>query len=380
MSEMEKTRNNIRRGGRILYRVLTVARTLLIIALIVILVGLILMLIFPEHTASLELVTQSSFLADLLEPIRELGLTDTAQTRIEAAIGVVVTGLSFFAAYKVIMIGRELMLHLAEGERPFDVAAAKRLRKNSWFLLLFIGYNPVLGVISFALTLLFSYIMEYGGYIQEQADMTNRIQEEMILSFAEITENKSGQTGQHIKRVSEYSRILAEQLGLTPERVEFIRIASTMHDVGKLLIPTEILEKPGRLTDEEFATIKTHTTMGGQLLENVEGEEMHLSRTIALQHHERFDGNGYPGRKLGDDISLEGRIVAVADVYDALTSARSYKEAWDDEEACREILRCRGTQFDPQVVDAFIAAHDRILAVKEKFHDAERAAKADKTE
>ena len=201
------------------------------------------------------------------------------------------------------------------------------------------------------------------------ADETNRIQEEMILSFAEITENKSGQTGQHIKRVSEYSRIIATQLGLNPDLVESIRIASTMHDVGKLLIPSEILEKPGKLTDEEYVIIKTHTTMGGQLLENVEGEQMQLSRTIAMQHHERPDGKGYPNGLKDEEISLEGKIVAVADVYDALTSRRSYKNAWKEEDACREVLGGKGSQFDPKVVDAFCAAHDQILSVLEKYRD-----------
>ena len=113
----------------------------------------------------------------------------------------------------------------------------------------------------------------------------------------------------------------------------------------------------------------TVRTIGGQLLENVEGEEMQLSRTIAMEHHERFDGNGYPSRIHGDDISLEGRIVAVADVYDALTSKRSYKDAWKEEDAYQEILNGRGTQFDPQVVDAFVAAHDKIVKVREQYQD-----------
>ena len=210
-------------------------------------------------------------------------------------------------------------------------------------------YNPLLGITSFSITLLFSYIMEYGAYIQERADETNRIQEEIIMSFAEITENKSGQTGQHIKRVSEYSRVLAKQLGLAEDKVELIRIASTMHDVGKLMIPPEILEKPGKLTDEEYAIIKTHTTMGGQLLYN--------------------DGKGYPTGLAGEDISLEGRIVAVADVYDALTSRRSYKNAWSEKDAYDEIIKGRGSQFDPKVVDAFAAAHDKILEVRDKYKD-----------
>ena len=259
--------------------------------------------------------------------------------------------------------------HLAEGGRPFNVRFAKKMRYYSFSFILLILYNPLLGIISFALVIFFSYIMEYGGYIQEQADETNRIQEEIIFSFAEITENKSGQTGQHIKRVSEYSRILAEQMGLDPERCDQIRIASTMHDVGKLMIPSEILDKPGKLTDEEYAVIKTHTTYGGLLLENVEGDELKLSRTIALQHHERYDGRGYPAQLDAENISLEGRIVSVADVYDALTSRRSYKDAWSEEDAYREILKGKGTQFDPQVVDAFEAAHDKILEVRKKFAD-----------
>ena len=139
--------------------------------------------------------------------------------------------------------------------------------------------------------------------------------------------------------------------------------------IGKLMIPSEILEKPGRLTDDEYAVIKTHTTYGGELLKNVEGEEMNLSRTIALQHHERVDGKGYPAQLSGEDISMEGKIVAVADVYDALTSKRSYKEAWKEEDAAAEIVKGSGTQFDARVVDAFRQAHDKILEVQQKYHD-----------
>ncbi len=304
----------------------------------------------------------------LLKTFSEIGLSGVKPVYM-AAIGcfvIIVTNATLLA---FVHMAYQMFRHLAEGKRPFDLEAARKMRKYAWFMLLFMLYNVPLGLIVFGLTMLFSYIMEYGGYIQRQADETNRIQEEMIVSFAEITENKSGQTGQHIKRVSEYTRILAEQLGYPPEKVESIRIASTMHDIGKLMIPSEILDKPGKLTNEEYAVIKTHTTCGGELLENVEGDEMALSRTIALQHHERVDGKGYPAQLSGDEISMAGRIVAVADVYDALTSRRSYKDAWQEADAAAEIFKGSGTQFDAKVVEAFRQAHDRIAEVQRTYRD-----------
>ena len=258
---------------------------------------------------------------------------------------------------------------ITENEKPFRVETAKQLRRNTLWLVLLILWNFLAGAIILLVALLLSYLIEYGAYLQEKADETTRIQEQVIVSLAEITENKSGQTGQHVRRVAEYTRILADELGYPEDQIEVIRLASTMHDIGKLLVPTDILEKPGRLTDEEFATIKQHTTDGGRLLENVDGDVMHLSRTIALDHHERWDGNGYAQKKAGADISFEGRIVAVADVYDALTSRRSYKEAWDDRRAYDEIVRGSGTQFDPQVVEAFCRRYDDINAVRQQLAD-----------
>ena len=140
-----------------------------------------------------------------------------------------------------------------------------------------------------------------------------------------------------------------------------------MNTKNKLLIPSEILEKPGRLTDEEYTVIKQHTNYGGQLLQNVEGDVMAEARTVALEHHERPDGRGYPEGKKA--ISLEGRIVAVADVYDALTSRRSYKEAWEEDRAFREIVKGAGTQFDTDVVEAFKKSYDQISEIRMKYRD-----------
>ena len=266
---------------------------------------------------------------------------------------------------------RSMMKTLSKGDRPFTFKAAKKLKRLSFAMLLIMLVNPLTGIMLFVVTLIFSYLFEYGAYLQEKADETNRIQEEMIMSFAEVTENKSEQTGKHVRRVAEYSGIIAEEMGLDEERVSKLRLASTMHDIGKLLIPAEILEKPARLTDEEFAVIKKHPAYGGKLLDNVEGDVMELARTIALDHHERVDGRGYPDGKSGNYISVEGRIVAVADVYDALTSKRSYKEPWDHQKAYEEILKGSGTQFDSDVVDAFKRRYGDINALRQQYADNE---------
>lgn len=366
MNEIENSRQHIQRMGKFLYRIASIAKVILTVLIFAQLILTVAVLLSPAAARFIGPRLEASFVFVFLKDV--VGI-DSMEPVYQAAIGCFVLLISYVVIFMLVSTAAHVMKYLADGKRPLDAEKAKSIRHRSWYLLLFLLYNPLLGLVTFALTVLFSYIMEYGGYIQERADETNRIQEEMIMSFAEITENKSGQTGQHIKRVSEYSKVIAAQLGLSPDQIENIRIASTMHDVGKLLIPSEILEKPGKLTDEEYAIIKTHTTMGGQLLENVEGEEMRLSRTIALQHHERPDGKGYPQSLTGDEISLEGKIVAVADVYDALTSRRSYKDAWQEEDAYQEILKGRGTQFDSKVVDAFAAAHDQILAVQAKYKD-----------
>ncbi len=358
---------DIIRGGKILRTICRIAEIVLSIALVVNMVLMVVELFNKEAMrATLEAYGDNRLIQLLTQFIDMRGLDEVYLALIGCAVVTVSNAILLFFVHRAYhMFG-----YLAEGNRPFDQIGALKIRKSSWLLLLLGLYNLPLGLIAFAITMLFSYIFEYGAYIQQQADETNRIQEEMIVSFAEITENKSGQTGQHIKRVSEYTRILAKQLGYPPETVEEMRIASTMHDIGKLMIPSEILDKPGRLTDQEYDIIKTHTTYGGELLKNVEGNEMVLSKTIALQHHERVDGKGYPAHLTGEEISMAGRIVAVADVYDALTSRRSYKDAWKEEDAAAEIIRCSGTQFDPQVVKAFQQAHDQIVEVQQQYRDA----------
>ena len=194
-------------------------------------------------------------------------------------------------------------------------------------------------------------------------------QRDIIQKFAEFSEVKSGETGQHIRRVAEYSAVLAKECGLSDDEVERIKIASMMHDFGKLLIPREILEKPGSLTPEERRIMCQHTVYGKEILANSKGEVISMARDIAYEHHERWDGKGYPRGIDGNNISIYAQIVSVVDVYDALTSKRAYKEAWERSTAKKEIISQRGTQFSPRVVDAFVKSFDKINKIQDMYVD-----------
>jgi putative two-component system response regulator len=176
---------------------------------------------------------------------------------------------------------------------------------------------------------------------------------EIIERLARAAEFRDDNTGQHTERVGQMSALLARQIGLSDTQVSLIRRAAPLHDVGKIGIPDSILMKLGKLTAEEFELVKTHTTIGARILSGSRFTILRLAEEIAYNHHERWDGSGYVGTR-GSDIPLAGRIVAVADVFDALTQKRPYKAAWPVTEAIAEIDRQRGRQFDPALVDAFL--------------------------
>lgn len=194
------------------------------------------------------------------------------------------------------------------------------------------------------------------------------VSEKTIQSLAEIVEGKSEVTGSHIKRVSEYTRVLADALGYAKEEVDIIRIASMMHDIGKINIPSDILEKPGKLTDEEFEVIKTHVVHGENMLKNSPGEIMKKACVIAKEHHEKWNGKGYLGMA-GEEIHQESRIVALADVFDALVSERPYKKAFSPEKAYDIIVGDSGTHFDPAVVAAFQENFGKFKAIMYSYKE-----------
>ncbi|MDY3240264.1 MAG: HD-GYP domain-containing protein [Anaerovoracaceae bacterium] len=191
-------------------------------------------------------------------------------------------------------------------------------------------------------------------------------QQNMIFTLAQITELQSTETGTHVKRVSEYTRVLCEALDMDIEEITKVTTAAMMHDIGKMTVPREILEKPDKLTQEEYAVVKEHVTVGRDMLVNSPGELMQLSAIIAYHHHERWDGSGYLHLK-GEDINLYARCVAIGDVFDALVTPRVYKEEWTPEEARKEILFQSGKQFDPNLVKLFDEHFDEFLEVYHKY-------------
>jgi len=192
---------------------------------------------------------------------------------------------------------------------------------------------------------------------------------EAIFRLSKAAEFRDPETGAHILRMAHYSELIARRLGWDKDHVEMMLQAAPMHDVGKLGTPDYILLKPGRLSPEEFEVMKRHAVIGWEILRDSASPVLQMAAEIALSHHEKFDGNGYPRGLAGDAIPLSGRIVAVADVFDALTSARPYKPAWPVERALTLLRDERGRHFDPACVDAFMAESDAALAVRETYRD-----------
>ena len=193
--------------------------------------------------------------------------------------------------------------------------------------------------------------------VRERTRELESAQIEIIDRLARAAEFRDDNTGQHTERVGKMAALLARQLGLPDAQVSLIRRAAPLHDVGKIGIPDAILLKLGKLTAAEFELVKTHTTIGARILSGSRFALLRLAEEIAFSHHERWDGGGYGGLA-GDRIPLAGRIVTVADVFDALTQKRPYKSAWPLDEAVAEIERQRGRQFDPDIVDAFLRIID----------------------
>ena len=194
-------------------------------------------------------------------------------------------------------------------------------------------------------------------------------EQETILLLCRASEYRDPETGAHIQRMAHYSRLIAQELGLPEEEQEYILSAAPMHDIGKVGTPDHILLKPSRLDAAEMAIMRQHAVIGYNILKGSEARMLQLAAVIAYAHHERFDGSGYPNALAGDAIPLVGRIVAVADVFDALTSVRPYKKAWTIDEARNYLQENSGSHFDPVCVDALLRRWDDVLQIRARFQD-----------
>jgi len=213
------------------------------------------------------------------------------------------------------------------------------------------------------------YRLHLEQLVARRTEEVRRTRLQIIQRLGRAAEYRDNETGMHVIRISHVSRLLALRAGLSDARAETLMNASPMHDVGKIGIPDQILLKPGKLLDDEWEIMMTHAQIGADIIGDDPSEIMHLAALIALNHHEKWDGSGYPNGLRGENIPIEARIVAIADVFDALTSRRPYKEAWPEERALDHIREGAGAHFDPQLVPLFMEIVPEIRAIRHRYHD-----------
>ncbi len=227
-------------------------------------------------------------------------------------------------------------------------------------------------------TLIIRGSKEVGGVVVYAADSTDlynldqeiiETQKEIVFTMGEIGESRSKETGNHVRRVAEYSKLLGKLSGFKNDEAELLRMASPMHDIGKVGIPDSILLKPGKLTSEEFDIMKTHAELGFDMLNHSTRPILKAAAIVAQEHHEKWNGKGYPKGSSGEDIHLYGRITAIADVFDALGSDRVYKNAWPLEKILNLLVEERGNHFDPNLIDLFLENLDEFLKIRDQFTD-----------
>jgi putative two-component system response regulator len=206
--------------------------------------------------------------------------------------------------------------------------------------------------------------------VKEHTYQIKRSKVEMVLSLGRAAEYKDNETGMHVLRMASYCYMLAIASGMSEEDADVLKEAAPMHDVGKIGIPDAVLLKNGKLDDEEWAIMRKHVEMGGDILgDTSESELLSMAKVVALTHHEKFDGSGYPNGLVGEDIPLIGRIAAIADVFDALTSERPYKKAWSTDDAFELISNEKGKHFDPMLAQLFLDNREKVLEIKARLAD-----------
>jgi two-component system response regulator RpfG len=207
------------------------------------------------------------------------------------------------------------------------------------------------------------------GMVEEATREVREREKETLLRLARAGEFRDAETGYHLIRMARYSRLIAEAIGLDRDECETIELAAPLHDIGKIGIPDQILLKPDKLDGGEWEVMRRHPVIGHEILKGSASKYVRMGALIALGHHEKYDGSGYPNGLVGDHIVLCARIVAVADVYDALTSVRPYKKAWPNDDALQFLRSQRRAHFDPRLVDAFLGVRSEVERVQQEWRD-----------
>lgn len=347
---------------------------------------------FVSAPGKLVAVTVSSLLSGMvilflvftneLQWLVELGTCGMmeAEHSVLVNLGFIVTVLMAYTANIIMTYARNVRLFLKEESRALAEVAGGNLDSR-----VPVVFNNEMGVIA-------SYTNRMIEGLKSQNQMVERLRDVIINSMASLAETRDNETGSHIRRTQHYVKLLAETLAeappyrevLTPSFMDLLYKTAPLHDIGKVGVPDAILLKPGRLTAEEFNIMKRHTVSGEEAIRRAEfrmgpGSDtsfLRCAREIAGGHHEKWDGTGYPRGLAGTEIPLSARLMALADVYDALRSKRVYKAACTHGEARTIILKGRGSHFDPAVVDAFIACEKRFVDISMCFEDKERGCKA----
>jgi response regulator RpfG family c-di-GMP phosphodiesterase len=245
-------------------------------------------------------------------------------------------------------------------EKEKIVSKQYKCEKGKTYLINFRGIKT--------LNYIFAYTTEITSVLEAEEEIINT-QKDVVYTMGAIGETRSKETGNHVKRVALYSELLALKCGLPKKEAELLKLASPMHDIGKVGIKDEILNKPGKLTPDEFEIMKTHAELGYDMLKNSEKEILRAAATVAYEHHEKWDGSGYPRGLSGEDIHIYGRITAIADVFDALGSDRVYKKAWSLDKIFDLLKNQDGKHFDPKLVKIFFDNFDEFDKIRKAYVD-----------
>jgi response regulator RpfG family c-di-GMP phosphodiesterase len=237
--------------------------------------------------------------------------------------------------------------------------------------LLYITHDSKLSILDKQLLEIYSANIAIGYENLLMQEEVINTQKEVVYMLSEAVEERSKETGAHVKRIAHLCHIIALKYGMDEKEAELIKLATPLHDVGKVSIPDAILNKPGKHSEVEWETMKSHAKIGEDMLKKSERKTLQFAATIAGQHHERWDGTGYPAGLKGEEIHIAARICALADVFDALGSDRCYKKAWSNNEIIKYIKSQNGKQFDPQLVDIFLQNFDDMASVRKMFPDIE---------